>query len=183
MGKILIHKIKLLLLAVGAILLTLTSCNTSGCTDNRSAIPLAEFYSSSSGQVIALDSLQIHGIGAPGDSMLVTPGDKISRVYLPMHATANTTSWCISYKWKNLDFPELNDTISLDYQAEPWFASDDCGVMYRYNVDRCSYTDHLIDSVSIATPLITNLDQVAINIYFRVDAEVSQSTSGKIIKL
>lgn len=152
------------------ILLSLSSCNTSGCTDNRSAIPLAEFYSSSSDQVITLDSLQIHGVGVPGDSVLVTPGDEITQVYLPMRASVNTTSWCIGYKWKKLDLPELNDTISLDYKSEPWFASDDCGVMYRYDINRCSYTQHVIDSVAIVTPLINNIDQVAIKIYFRTGA-------------
>lgn len=159
----------LVIVLTGTILLP--SCNTSGCTDNRSAIPLAGFYSSATLRAISLDSLQIHGVGAPGDSVLLAAGQSADRVYLPMRATANTTTWCLSYKWRDLDNSILNDTLTLVYTSEPWFAPDDCGAMYTYHITGVRHTDHIVDSVAVVDSVITNVDRVAIEIYFRTDEQ------------
>lgn len=161
-------------IAVTAVTL-LTGCNTSGCTDNHSAIPLAEFYGSDM-KAVTLDSVQIHGVGAPGDSVLLAAGTRAAEVYLPMRSTAANTTWCVSYKWKRLDMPALNDTISFDYQSIPYLASDDCGAMYRYRLTRVDYTRHIIDSIGVVDSLITNVDIASLHIYFRttsVDGEDS----------
>lgn len=157
-------------LAVVAAAATLPACNTTGCTDNHSSIPVADFYSSTTGGQVTIDSLQIHGIGAPGDSVLLHVGQKVNQVNLPMRSSQNSTAWCFSYKQAALDHPGLNDTITFDYDSEPWFASEQCGAMYRYHITRCTYTTHLIDSVAIADSLITNSQQSQIRIYFRTAA-------------
>ena len=58
---------------ISATTVMVQSCNDIGCTDLRSSIPLAGFYSSSSSadKTISVDSLLIGGIGAPDDSLLV----------------------------------------------------------------------------------------------------------------
>ena len=43
----------------------LGGCNTTGCMDNRSSIPLAGFYSLESGTQIEIDSVNIGGVNAP----------------------------------------------------------------------------------------------------------------------
>ena len=45
-------------------------CNTSGCLDNRSALPLAEFRSSATGDAISVDSLEVAGVDAPDGDVL-----------------------------------------------------------------------------------------------------------------
>lgn len=162
---------------------SLVSCNTSGCTDNRSAIPLAQFCSSSTLKDITLDSIEIHGVGAPGDSILVAAGQSVSSVYLPMRPEANSTTWCLSYRWPDLDDPALNDTITFKYDAEPWFAPDDCGAMYRYRITGMSYTTHLVDSVAILDSLISNIDQTSVNIYFRTGEPDRSDNSPSTITL
>ena len=157
----------------------LSSCNTQGCTDNRSAIPLAEFYSYSANQAITLDSVQIHGIGAPGDSLLIGAGERVSQVYLPMRSDFTSTAWCLSYRWKALDYDALNDTLTFNYTSEPWFAGSECGAMYRYHIDSFSYTRHLIDSVAVMDSLITNVDKAQIRVYFRTaDPDTTDQTRG-----
>lgn len=160
-------------MAVAAVLLAagLGGCNSSGCTENRNALPLAEFYNSATGRAIGLDSLQISGVDAPGDSVLSAPGPSITQVYLPMRPTETQTVWCIAYKWRELDYPELNDTITFDYQTEPYFASEECGATYRYRITEMAYTEHLIDSVVIVDPLITNIDKAYFRIYFRGESD------------
>lgn len=153
----------------------ITGCNTSGCLENRSAIPLAEFYSSATKEIAAFDSIEIRGIGAPADSILSPAGSAISQLYLPMRSAKEQIEWCFAYRWKALDYPELYDTIKIEYTSSPYFASEECGVIYRYHVNRLKTTYHLIDSVTIADSLITNVDKVYFKIYFRTSDEDQES--------
>ncbi len=156
-----------------SILIALTaavSCNTTGCLDNQSALPLAEFYGSDL-QAISLDSVEIRGIGAPNDSILSAAGTAVSEIYLPMRSTQESTSWCLAYRWKSLDYPQLYDTITFKYDSQPYFASEECGATYRYHVNQVENTTHLIDSVVMVDSLITNVDMVYIKIYFRTGSD------------
>lgn len=165
-SKLLATTAALLTIMVGA----LSSCNTSGCTENRNAVPLAAFLDPSDSS-ISLDSLSIYGVGQPADSILSPAGTRVSQVYLPMRPTHSSVEWCIAYKWKELDYPELNDTIAFSYTSTPVFASEECGAYYRYLITEMTYTGHLIERVEIVDSLITNVDKVYINIYFKVDNE------------
>ena len=158
-------------LAVALSAMTLTafqSCSSSGCTENRNAVPLAEFLNPADDKVISVDSISISGVGQPGYSILSQAGQAVSQVYLPMRPTHETVSWCFAYKWKQLDYPELNDTITFDYKSIPFFASEECGAYYKYHITRMDYTDHLIERVEILDSMVTNVDKVYVNIYFRV---------------
>ncbi len=159
--------VSVLMLAV-AMAIAMTGCNTAGCTDNQNSLPLAGFYDASTGAAVSLDSLEIHGIGAPGDSMLYTPGRPISEAYLPFRSTAPSSAFCFHYCNKALSDPALNDTLTFDYTATPYFAGEECGAMYRYHIHRLGYTTHLIDSVAIEDSLITNQAVQQIHIYFKV---------------
>lgn len=149
----------------------LSACNTSGCQDNGSAIPLAGFYSSSTAREISLDSLAIFGLDAPADSALVRPGAAISEVYLPMRAGEDRTVWKFEYKQRALDHPANYDTITLAYESIPYFASVDCGAMYAYRLRSVAHTTHLIDSITVTDSLITNTDVRRLLIYFRTSGE------------
>lgn len=160
--------LRLLAAALSAIGLMLSGCNTTGCTDNRSSIPLAGFYSSSDHNGISLDSLAIKGVGAPVDTIyLLEPGTSVSQVYLPLRASATSTTFEIIYRYKALD--GLTDLLTLDYEAYPYFASEECGAMYRYRIRRVTHTLVLLDSVSLvpADSIITNAPTVNMHLYFR----------------
>lgn len=159
------------------------SCNTQGCTDNRSSIPLAQFYSYSTLESISLDSLEITGVGAPDSAILLGPGSRVSEIHLPMRASENSTSWCFAYRWKALDDERNNDTLTFVYDAIPYFASDECGAMYRYRITEVRYTRHLIDSVGVIDSLITNVNDDDINIYFRTADENTRSTDRHKIRM
>ena len=141
----------------------LTGCNTTGCTENQNSVPLAGFYSYSSGDAVAIDSLAISGEGAPNDSLLVGP----SQVYLPLRATETSTTFVIKYMQKSLAQYGVEDRITFYYEAHPWFASEECGAMYHYRITRVSHTTQLLDSVGVADSLITNIERETIGLYFR----------------
>ncbi len=157
--------------AIGMVAVLLLSllpgCNTSGCTENRSSILLAGFYSSTTAEPITVDSLEIGGVGAPGDSLLVKVGDSTSELYLPFRTIQSSTAFYIHYASTALNYDEINDTIAFDYESIPYFASEECGAMYRYKIKRLSCTYHLVDSIELLDSMITNFDIQRLKIYFR----------------
>lgn len=154
------------------ILAAFSSCSSNGCTDNRSSIPLAGFFSTETGSTIALDSLEIAGIGAPGDSLLLASGERANAVYLPLRSEKSATAFSIAYRYEYLDYPELNDTIYFRYDAIPFFASEECGAMYRFHIKSISYSRHILDSIAvIATDsIITNADVENLRLYFKTSS-------------
>lgn len=145
----------------------LAACNTGGCYDNGSAIPLASYKSAATGQPVSVTSLEIRGIGAPDDSLLVGSHQSAQQVWLPMRSTATTTSWCFHYTIPAIEDPAWNDTLTFNYQTLPRFVSDECGAMYFYRITEYSYTTHMIDSVAVVDSLITNVDIPQIEILLR----------------
>ena len=143
------------------------ACSSGGCIDGRSGVPKVEFRSSATGAAIRLDSLRISGVGAPGDSAIIGVATSTSFVNLPLKSDSHLTAWCISYKQKALDYPQLNDTLTFEYDTTPYFVSDACGVGFRYYINNLSCTRHLIDSVELVEPLVTTVDQVYVALYFR----------------
>lgn len=141
-------------------------CNTNGCLENRSSIPKAGFYSSDDNP-IGLDSVCITGVGVQGGEPINKVGTSISQISLPMRSTMDNTTWEFGYQWKYLGGGTLSDTISFDYESTPYFASEECGVIYRYHITDMRYTTNLIDSIILVDSLITNIDTEQIKIYFR----------------
>lgn len=154
----------------------LLGCNSTGCLENRSSIPKAGFYNSEDRQ-ISLDSISIAGIGAGTEEPINKPGTSISSISLPMRSTKESTTWELGYKWKYLARGTMADTISFDYESMPYFASEECGVIYRYHITHMRYTTHLVDSIILVDSLITNIDTEQIKIYFRTQStDESQPT-------
>lgn len=174
MGKLL-RQVAILAGLIGA---ALTGCNSSGCLDNRSAIPLAEFYNSDTGQSLTLDSLEIRGVGAPDDSVLVAAGTAASQAYLPMRSSHDLIQWCFAYRRHDVDDAANNDTLSIRYDSKPYFASNECGVIYQYHISELTHTSHFIDSVAIADSVVTNIDKVYLKIYFKPLPEIEDEGDG-----
>lgn len=173
MPRLLVYKLILLVAAIVTLIPGLTSCNTAGCTDNQNSLPLAGYYSMSTKKAISLSQVGVMGVGAPGDSLLYLPSQTLSQIYLPFRSTSSITSYRLIY---NFTVTEDNpvaayDEITFNYDSEPWFASEECGAMYRYRIKSYTYTRVLIDSLAIIDSLITNLDREQIRIYFRDNSE------------
>lgn len=154
---------------IGLALMFITSligCNSTGCTENKNSVPLAGFYAYSTKQAITVDSISIGGVGAPNDSLIIDCASA-SSVYLPFRASMHEVRYFIRYEAKALNYPELVDTITFTYTSIPYFASEDCGAMYRYDITDFRYTTNLIDSVAVTDKLITNVDIERIKIFFR----------------
>ncbi|MBD5345875.1 MAG: hypothetical protein HDR92_01935 [Bacteroides sp.] len=158
MGKILSITVTLLLA-----LSIMAGCNSAGCVENQSSVPLAGFYSYTSGSAISIDSVQIGGIGAPNDSLIVSKGS-IRSVYLPFRPGRESTSFFIRYT--NTEARGVTDTLTFEYNTIPYFASEDCGALYRYYITGVSHTRWLLDSVALLDPEVINVDLELIQLYY-----------------
>lgn len=163
MGKFLSH-----IIIIATISLGFCACSTDGCLENQSSIPLAGFYASENGKQIVWNSLDVYGVGATGDSLLIAAGNESGQTYLPFRATQNSTAFCFHYGDYG-DDTDYNDTIWFEYESTPYFASEECGAMYRYKITSVKHTDIIIDSVVIVDPEITNVDVERIKIYFMTE--------------
>jgi hypothetical protein len=176
MERILSAKLQICAIAVMVSLL-FSACSSSGCTDNKSSIPLAGFYSYSTLSAISVSSISIGGVDAPNDSLIIDDSSA-SEVYLPFRAGYDNTQFYIHYNLTGIDDTAYNDTLSFSYNRVPYFASSDCGAMYKYEITQFTTTYHLIDSIALVDSCITNVDRETIKIFFRTYTAPTTDETG-----
>lgn len=169
MGRVLKNTVRLIACAGIAVSL-MSGCNSSGCTDNKSSIPLVGFYSYATLSAISVSQISVGGVDAPDDSLIVN-NSSAGEVYLPFRAEYDETRFYIHYHSRGIDDPAFNDTLTFRYNRIPYFASEECGAMFKYEVTEFVSTYHLIDSVSLLDATITNADRETIRIFFRTYTE------------
>lgn len=147
----------------------LQGCNSTGCTDNKSSLPLAGFYSYQTLQPVTIANISVGAVGAPGDSLLLDNGSA-NKLYMPFNIGEDNTVYFIRYTGEGMDDPRMFDTIAFHYDRIPYFASEECGAMYSYKITAVENTFHRIDSLAITRPTITNMDRECIRIYFNTSA-------------
>lgn len=175
MGKV------LSIISVSAAIACVCACNTNGCLDNQNSIPLAGFYSASTKQAVSISQMQIGGVDAPNDTLLLESGSA-SEIYLPFRATTDKTSFYFHLSQaspaEGAPAVTLSDTITFHYKTTPYFASSECGAMFRYEITDYSHTSLFIDSVAVTDSMITNVDIQRIQIYFRDSSPDSGNTAN-----
>lgn len=136
------------------------ACSNSGCLGNGSSIPLVAFYDYETGQQGSLNGLTVKGIGAPGDSLLADSAS-LTQVYLPLQVSTSSTSFVFDFNYEGVE----PDTLTLRYEAVPYFHSEECGAMYIFNISDFSVTHHVIDSIAIPNKVINNEDRISIKLF------------------
>ncbi len=145
----------------------LHSCNDAGCMDNRSSIPFAQFYDKSNLQTaISIDSITIYGIDQKNDSLIVDSARTLSSVSLPFRDNDTITQFVLQYNYTWNKNRKSNDTLTFVYRPYVFFASVDCGVMFNYTLKEHRYTRHILDSIVVVTPEITNQNVENIKLVF-----------------
>ena len=155
------HILKHITLAIAiatSLAVVTTSCNNDNCIGNSTGIPLAGFYRDN--KAVTLTNLTVFGIGAPNDSLIINKASA-KNVYLPLRLSTSSCKYVFNYNTEGLS----NDTLTLEYEAIPFFESHECGAMYNFRITSMEHTTHAIDSVIISEPLITNADVVSIKIH------------------
>lgn len=142
---------------LGAVLLG--SCSNKDCTDLQNTLPYAAFLTSATPhQAVTLDSLQIQAVGNTTPLPLTAA---VKETYLPFRLDAHATTFVLRYHTGE------PDTLTFDYDPEPFFTSHECGVVYYYHINKVLTTTHRIDSVTVPGGVITNQPGNNIFIYLR----------------
>lgn len=141
----------------------LASCSESTCYNNRNSLPKAEFYSTASGEAVSVSGLAVGGVGAPADSLLLKPSASSPIVYLPLRPNRGITEF---YFTVADSVRIMSDTLTLTYTTAPFFASAECGAMYRFTITGSQLRGAgVIHSVEITDSVVTNVDATRIKIY------------------
>lgn len=147
-------------------------CSSDDCEGNKNALPLAGFYSSSDPQkAIAVDSLEIIGVGAPGNQQIIDDYSPLSQVYLPFRIDSDTTVIALKYMQKNLAMYDISDTITFRYERIPFFVSSACGAMYYFKIIDIRHTGMALDSVTCPLGTITNAAIENLKFYFKTSSD------------
>ncbi len=156
-------------LCMAGVLFCAAGCSSDECEGNKNALPLAGFYNTFiPDQKVSVDSLQIFGMGAPGDSILSEGKTPKSEIYIPFRIDNDVTRYVFRYLYRDYIKAGIADTISFIYSRTPRFVSEACGVSYLFDIKEIRTTHNLIDSVTCPQGIITNADIENIRIYFRI---------------
>lgn len=150
---------------------------SSECSENKNALPLAGFYSSTMpGEKISVQSLAIYGIGAPGDSLLSSPQESKNETFLPFRLDCDTTVYVFRYEYlANDSVPaSASDTVTFIYSRTPRFVNAECGVSYLFGIREIKNTGTLIDSVVCPNGYIDNTNAENLRIYFATNSAADE---------
>ncbi|MCM1370260.1 MAG: DUF6452 family protein [Candidatus Amulumruptor caecigallinarius] len=150
------------------------ACNDDDCADNQNALPLAGFYSSvTPGEKIMMDSLEVRGIGAPGDSVLSAATVAKDQLYIPFRIDSDTTIYVFKYLRSAMRQHNIADTITFIYSRSPRFVSEECGVSYVFDIRDIEVKGAMIDSVVSPEGFIDNTNVENLRIYFSTNPALS----------
>lgn len=159
--------IAVLLMAIFAVMLS--SCDSTGCHENRSSIPQAALYAyNAPTSPVSADSISVYGVGQWKDSLLLDCAMGVSTFKIPFRNDADTTQYVIHYDAKSVASDRYNDTLTFIYRRHPYFISGDCGVVYNYYIDTFRYTTNMLDSAALMTKEVNNEEQETIRLYYYV---------------
>lgn len=136
----------------------MVGCSTGACYDNQNSLPKAGFYAASTGNAVTVSGLSVGGLDAPNDSLLCEPSESVTEVYLPFRPDDTSTS----FTFKSGMFADL---VTFTYETTPYFASADCGAVWRFRIRSVSWSGALIDSIAVVDSLITNVDAMQLKIF------------------
>lgn len=142
----------------------LCGCSTGACYDNQNSLPKAGFYSAATGDAVSVTGLAVGGLGAPNDSLLCAASETVTEVYLPFRPEESTTR----FTFKSGAFA---DVVTFTYETIPYFASADCGAVWRFRIRSVSWSGALIDSVAVVDSVITNVDSQQLKIFLNASGE------------
>ena len=105
----------------------------------------------------------------------------MQQVYLPFRYATDRTSFFIHYDYpgQGIASPALNDTVTFRYTAEPFFASEECGAMFRYRVSSVEYTRHILEYIEITDSVVTNVERERFKLYLRTTTEPGRSAAAR----
>jgi hypothetical protein len=116
------------------------------CLSNQHAVQ-ARLYSawSTSDKDSTLENVSLIGIDM-SDS--IYRKQRLSELFMPLNFESDTSTFVLGVS------ETLKDTLSIVYSKELDFISRDCGYVFTFDLDTIIHSRSIIDSVSIAYPIV-----------------------------
>lgn len=152
-----IRKTTLILTLAGC--MALTACEETNCIRNERSMVTFNLYQEGTLQAMAFDSLTVTAVNT--DSILINRDLKVSTFSLPMNFVGEQTTYILHYT------KDLRDTITLKHTNYEHFTSMDCGTAIYHHVNEASITKHVLDSLAIKNPEITETDANHIHLFVK----------------
>ena len=94
--------------------------------------------------------------------VLLNRKSEADRLEIPLSFTAERDTFFFQYSAR------LADTVWVEHLNHPYFSSMDCGTVMHYRIKSISSTHHLIDSIQVVEPEVTNMLKENVKIYYTV---------------
>lgn len=141
--KKLVKLILILIVAYPLIGIVSSCAGESDCSTAGRAMLLGVINKVEDGKAVAdtLDSLTITALYT--DSIILNNQKDVRDINIPLRYTNDTTSLVLRYS------RTTTDTIVIVHNNQPTFISMDCGYEVKQEIQKLTYSRHLLDSVQI----------------------------------
>jgi len=142
----------------GITFIIMVACTPGACFDETNAFVKTSMYLSSTGKLVAPDSLTLYGINMD-TSKIYDASRSITQALLPLNDSADSCGFVIMING-------VIDTINFSYSTHPLLLSKECGYTYYHTIDTPLYSRNIIDTITVLKNTITTINEENIRIYY-----------------
>ena len=137
----------------------LTSCGNNGCEQTRETF----LYSTvkSTGRT-SINSMNVWAIDLPADSLMLVAPKPTELEFILKPDTTDVRFRLEMLVNDNGDLFQYNDTLSVSYEATPYFLDMECGCSMFFTLHDVSVTNNVFKKILLKNKAITNELQINI---------------------
>ncbi len=132
------------------------ACQTNRNCDTKESFVKIGFYNGDE-KAVSVEDVSLYGLGR--EDSLLYENQTISSVLMPLSSAVDSASFIFI-------FGSFTDTITVSYQTNMRFESNQCGFMADYSIDTVYHTKNAIDSMAQVNRIITNENEEHYKIFF-----------------
>jgi hypothetical protein len=134
------------------------SCSPEACFEETSSFLKATFYSNTTKEKAAPDSLTLFGMDMQTNK-IYNKTVKVQPAQFPLNASADNCTFVIRING-------IPDTIQFFYSSFPHLISKECGYTFYHTLDTFFYSKNTIDYIYRSSNKITTLNEENIRIFY-----------------
>jgi hypothetical protein len=145
-------------LLIAACTALIHSCAPEACFEETTSFLKATFYSNTSTEKAAPDSLTLFGMNMQ-TAKIYNKAVKVQPALFPLNPSANKCTFVIRING-------VTDTIQFLYSSHPHLISKECGYTFYHTLDTFFYSKNTIDYIYRSSDNITTLNEENIRIFY-----------------
>jgi uncharacterized protein YfaT (DUF1175 family) len=134
------------------------SCAPEACLEETISFLKASFYSNTTKQKAAPDSLTLFGLSLQANK-IYNKAAQVQPALFPLNVSADSCTFVIKING-------VTDTIHFLYSSFPHLISKECGYTFYHTLDTFFYSKNTIDYIYRSSDNITTLNEENIRIFY-----------------